>query len=733
MAQFFISPSVKVSEVDNTLTANALPTNIAGYAGYFSKGQLMKPIYVGSDKTFEAMFGTPTADNAEHWYSIWNFLQYGGQLYVVNTRGDDSRNSILNLKLGTTDFDKIISYHTYTWSTDKYVVTAVQGVPTVGTIAMSEIERADLSKYIFDGSLPTTTDGEKRLVISEAYIPNEDFLGIYEPPTGTKFSFISKNIGDYGDDLSIVISGVNGKEKTIYNTTPVTTEPSFIDASFKKPIKDYFDSDVTTTDYVYIFLVRKTDVTAEYATDIIRPVYEILEKFLVSLVRGTKDLDGNSVYIDDVINRKSGYMYSIYDDSGTNAITYTKVFGIEYDDLYFNYEAWSASATDYVKDTVVEKEGKLYKCTSEVADACEGAWDATKWSEVTTVTYSTTELVNRTTMDGGIEVAPTSSDIIKGYELFKNPSEMDVNLLFDGANSAFPNVQMYLNNVAEYRKDVVAITSLPDLNTLATLLDDEAQKSGTTSWYTRLIKGRDVREKKYNITDAIIAYRSGKDISGSSSTIEVPNTLSGINSSYCAFYGNRKIQYDSYNDRYINVSVAGDVAGVFVRTDNTLSSWYAPAGYQRGGILNASDLLYSPSEEFCDLLTKNQVNSIIKSKDGSIIILDQLTMLSAQSKFRYIDIRRLFITIEKHLANYSRYFLQEKNDTITAGRFESFIRKYLNSIKSRRGIDSFEIAVSRDDENDLLIATIDIVPIGSVRGVHLIFRANKNTASFEEQ
>ena len=210
------------------------------------------------------------------------------------------------------------------------------------------------------------------------------------------------------------------------------------------------------------------------------------------------------------------------------------------------------------------------------------------------------------------------------------------------------------------------------------------------------------------------------------------------NSSYTVIDTGYKYQYDTYNDVYRYVPLNADIAGLCVRTDLSNDPWYSPAGFNRGIIRNAIRLAYNPGQTHRDTLYQNGINPVITMAGQGTLLFGDKTAQTKPSAFDRINVRRLFIVLEKAIATASKYSLFEFNDAFTRSQFRSMVEPFLRDVQSRRGITDF--LVKCDDSNNTaevidgnrFVADIFIKPARSINFIQLNFIATKTGVSFTE-
>lgn len=241
----------------------------------------------------------------------------------------------------------------------------------------------------------------------------------------------------------------------------------------------------------------------------------------------------------------------------------------------------------------------------------------------------------------------------------------------------------------------------------------------------------------------VVASPERSDVVNSSSTSVKTDNVIGFfrtlpSSSYAMYDSGYKYIYDKYNDVYRYVPCAADVAGLCISTTNNAETWFSPAGYNRGQIRNATKLAYSPRQAERDRLYTDRINPIVAFPGQGIVLFGDKTALASPSAFDRINVRRLFIELEKNIANFSKYQLFEINDELTRSGFRSAIEPYLRGVQGRRGIYDFLVVCDTTnntpdviDRNEL-VAEIFIKPARTINYITITFVATRTGVSFNE-
>ena len=297
------------------------------------------------------------------------------------------------------------------------------------------------------------------------------------------------------------------------------------------------------------------------------------------------------------------------------------------------------------------------------------------------------------TLASGVSTTVTDAEIITAYDKFKNAEEVDISLVMAGASSQTV-AEHIVENIAEDRKDCVAFLS-PEMSDAVNNYGDE--------------------------TTDIAAYRNMFN-----------------SSSYAVMDSGWKYQFDKYNNVYRWVPLNGDVAGLCVRTDFERDPWYSPAGFNRGQIKNVVKLAWNPNKTARDELYRNGVNPVVTFPGEGTVLYGDKTLLARPSAFDRINVRRLFIVLEKAIARAAKYSLFEFNDEFTRAQFISLVEPYLRDVQGRRGIYQYRVVCDQTnntpeviDRNEF-IGDIYIKPARSINFIQLNFIAVRTGVAFDE-
>ena len=296
-------------------------------------------------------------------------------------------------------------------------------------------------------------------------------------------------------------------------------------------------------------------------------------------------------------------------------------------------------------------------------------------------------------LSGGADGTVGTSQITTGWDKFKNAEAVDISLCVTGTGNS--TIAAYvIDNIASTRKDCVAFVS----PTKASVVDNAGSE----------------------VTD-ITTFRNGL-----------------TSSSYSVLDSGYKYQYDKYSDVYRWIPLNGDIAGLCVRTDQERDPWFSPGGLNRGVIKNVVKLSWNPLKTERDSLYSIGVNPVVSFPGEGTVLFGDKTMLSKPSAFDRINVRRLFITLEKAISRAARFSLFEFNDQFTRAQFVALVEPFLRDVQGRRGITDYRVVCDETnntgeviDRNEF-VGDIYIKPARSINFIQLNFVAVRTGVSFNE-
>jgi phage tail sheath protein FI len=288
----------------------------------------------------------------------------------------------------------------------------------------------------------------------------------------------------------------------------------------------------------------------------------------------------------------------------------------------------------------------------------------------------------------------TEGELKDGIDRFKDSETVDLNLFICGKASATKAGNAL--DMCTDRKDAVAFVS-PELSDVVNVANETTQTSNVKAFFDGL-----------------------------------------TSTSYGMFDSGYKYTYDKYNDTYRYIPLNGDMAGLCARTDAVADSWFSPGGFNRGQIRGVVKLAYNPQKANRDILYRARINPVCSFPGQGTILFGDKTAQSKPSAFDRINVRRLFITIEKAISTAAKFQLFEFNDEFTRAGFRNMVEPFLRDVQGRRGITDFLVVCDESnntgsvvDRNEF-IADIFVKPARSINFISLNFIATKTGVAFSE-
>ena len=344
---------------------------------------------------------------------------------------------------------------------------------------------------------------------------------------------------------------------------------------------------------------------------------------------------------------------------------------------------------NYYPDVIYNKSQHIYWMDHNTS--------GTNWgSNASGVTFTSVTTPTLESLSGGSNGSTiTDAQLKTAYEKFQDSETVDVGLIMAGPSGSATHVDNLIT-IAEERKDAIVFAS-PQRADVVNITNSNTQMQ--------------------NVKDFFDSIRS---------------------SSYAVFDSGYKYAYDRYNDVYRFVPLNGDIAGLAARTDTVADPFFSPAGFNRGIIRGAVKLAFNPTKAQRDILYPARVNPVSTFPGQGTILFGDKTGLSTPSAFDRINVRRLFILLEKAISTASKFQLFEFNDEFTRANFRNIVEPFLREIQGRRGITDFLVVCDETnntgeviDRNEF-IAEIFIKPARSINFITLSFVATRTGVSFDE-
>ena len=695
---FLVSPGVQVKEVDLTNVVPAVATSIGAIAGAFEKGPVSEVTSISSEEELVKIFGKPknTSNQFETFYSAANFLQYSDALRVVR-----AESGVLNATAGSTGL--LIR------NTEHYLESFADGQGSVGEWAArtAGIHGNSLGVSIcsdatdYEQTAVTTTSAEESAGQTTISVTDASVFGV-----GDIVNFGESNneeyevtqVNDSGSSDTIVIKLKDdpngaGLQNTISSGTNIRRRWRFYDLFDAAPGTSSFatQNGRGTSDELHIVVYDRQGLISGFDVDSNgNRTNGVLETFAnLSKNNTAKSPQGDSIYYPDVIYRQSEFVYWMdHNTGGTN--WGTDVDGTTGGDLLL--DGTDSSSTD-AGDKVL-------------LDSTDGGSDSGDNIDLEDGTsgYAGLGAPTISNLSGGTDdYAVTAGELEIAYDRFEDTESLDVNLIIGGKGGGAG--------------------------------DSQSTQDTHVTMLTALV------EKRKDCVAFVSPFRSAT-VGLSSSTTQTDNVINAFDqcpsSSYVVFDSGYKYMYDKYNDVFRFVPLNGDIAGLCANTDQVADSFFSPAGFNRGRIRGAIKLSYNPNKAERDRLYRARVNPVVNFAGQGVTLFGDKTALNKPSAFDRINVRRLFLLLEKAIATAAKFQLFEFNDEFTRAQFRNLVEPFLRDVQGRRGITDFSVLADASnntgeviDRNEF-VADIFVKPSRSINFITLSFVATRTGVSFSE-
>jgi len=751
---FQLSPGVNVSEIDLTTVVPSVATSDGGIAGVFRWGPIGERVLVDSENILAARFGKPTNFNAETWFTAANFLSYSNRLWVsraANTTGANPT-AVFDSSSGNTT---LTGGSTTSLSNGMYVfsVSNSSAIGTVGTLNTIEvINSTSISLSVapsgsdtgitFYFANPATSYSAVAVSATNAVVANlvnqivlneNDYTNKINSNTlnfDTDVLYVAKYPGDIGNSLrisvcdssnafssnvataanlsftigsNVAVASFTGSTNAAANTfadafavgDQIRVGNTTINEQFLKIGSVSSNANASHT-RVYLNFQDPYRLRDDFSTATVSKNWEFFN--VVELAPGQSDhvrLNGNTAANDElhivVVDEKGGF-------TGTPGSILEVYQGVSRATDAKNGDG----STNYYVDLININSNYVWFANHRSGSAAANSINIASSINSTAGNY---QLIYGS---DGFDEANTSgfSAIASAYDMFISPEDVDISLVLQGrplggttsiAGETVTGYQLanyIIDNITEVRKDCVALIS-PNKTTVLNNIGREA--------------------------------------------VSIKNWRDAIRStSYAVLDSGYKYQYDRYNDVYRWIPLNGDIAGLCARTDQSNDAWWSPAGFNRGQIKNIVKLAFNPRQSERDVLYSNGVNPVVAFPGQGTVLYGDKTLLKKPSAFDRINVRRLFIVLEKAISASAKFSMFEFNDAFTRAQFKNLVTPYLRNIQGRRGITDFLVVC--DDTNNTpqvidsnqFVGDIYIKPARSINFIQLNFVAVGTGVQFSE-
>ena len=732
---FLVSPGVSVREVDLTNVVPAVATSVGAIAGAFQKGPVSSVTTITSEVELVRTFGKPNSSNFEAWFTASNFLQYADNLKVVRAasgilnagansgiliRDDDHYQASFEDGSGShgewaartagthgNSLGVDICPSARAFAQPLGSLNLVNGAGAVGdlsitvdnqdatdaTIAIGDIISFQTASAVVATVAGAITVATKNLVVdgnSGTIVVGDRVLGagISDGDVVVKVATITDQ-QNLVLDKSIIVANdiplVFSKDTQVeskgeeYEVTAVSSETltiRFLDDPAGAGLQTIIpDNSLITRRWRFSDLFDSAPGTSAWSTANARGEKDEIH---VAVYDITGDVTGFDV---DVAGQRTAAMIEVFANMSKNPNAKT-----------------SEGSNNYYSDVIFAQSQFIY-WTDHLAAGSNWGTDIATGTDYTLVSG-----VDVSALTGGTDdYSVTAGEVELAYDLFANTETLDINLVLGGASSAVADTEVAMDT------HVTMITSL---------VETRRDCVGFVSPY---------RGATVGIADSITATK---------------NVVDGFNtcpsSSYMVFDSGYKYMYDKYNDVFRFVPLNGDTAGLCAFTDQIADSFFSPAGFNRGNVRGAVKLSFNPTKAERDQLYKARINPVVNFPGQGVVLFGDKTALSKPSAFDRINVRRLFLLLEKAISTAAKFQLFEFNDEFTRAQFRNLVEPFLRDIQGRRGITDFSVIADGTnntgeviDRNEF-VADIFIKPARSINFISLNFIAVRTGVSFSE-
>ena len=747
MAANQLSPGVVVQERDLTTITTLSTANVGVLAAPFELGPVEEIIDISSERGLVERFGKPNDNNYEYWFTAAQYLSYGGVLKTIRVNSTALKNAvdsgtaplIKNLQDYETNYES--ANNSWKWasrtagakSNSIGIFVTDSGADQIGVIPAPG--SGNEYEFVADAALSASSGAAGKVFKYSIVLTVTTIVGDFVPGTATTIGIGGSNeavtvlswdptnkkleVGlpsgsvtgiiaaaqtvTQGSNTAVIASG--GIERRLY----IALDKGSIEFAAADSVQDTNSTAVAISavrgEYAereYLPGVKWINVAPRPATSLFAnaggghrdelhvvlvdvdgkitgTAGSVLERFLnVSKATDAKTSVGETNYYPEVIKQRSAYIY--WGEHETTVFNATATasdgnWGQTASGRQFNLLRSAAGTTDYPAGRVTLGSDNNATFYYRLGSGADYA-------------------------SSGGNYTITNADLATAYGLISDPESQTIDYILTGPSGADDSAAIAkitsIANIVEERRDCIAFVSPRRANVIGV--------SNTTT-----------------VTDNMVDFFD-----------QLPS------SSYLVFDSGYKYIYDKYNDVYRYIPCNGDLAGLCLQTSEVSEAWFSPAGFQRGNVRNAIKLAFSPNKTQRDRLYANRINPIVSFPGQGVVLYGDKTALGFASAFDRINVRRLFLTIERVISGAAKSQLFEQNDEAQRSLFLNIVEPYLRDVQGRRGVTDF--LVKCDTENNPpeavdrgeFYAEIFVKPTRTINYITLTFVATRTGVAFSE-
>ena len=739
------SPGVVIQERDLTTITTLSTANVGVLAAPFESGPVEEIVEIATERELADRFGKPNDSNYEYWYTAAQFLSYGGVLKTIRVASDALKNAvdagtaplIKNLQDYETSYES--ANNTWTWAAKTpgskgnsigiFVTDAgadqIAVIPAPGSgnefefVADEAVSAASgAAGKVFKYSIVLTVDtvvgdftpgvattinisGSEESVNVLAWDPANKKLEIGLPGGGVTGILADGQAITQGTNTAAIDTTIERRLYVALNKDSIafaasdSVNDTNSNAAVISAVRDEYSEReyLPGVNWVNVAPRPETSLYAQNAgghRDELHVVVididgaitgttgAVLERFIgLSKASDAKTSVGETNYYVNVLKQRSQYIYWGEHETGVFNATATPADG-----------NWGLTAA---------RQFNLLRSANGSTDFPAGRTTVGSKNNATYY-YRLASGADYATSGGAYSV--NNTDVTTAYELVEDPESQTIDFILTGPSGA---------NDAEALAKVTALTNI-------------------------------VEERRDCML--FVSPRRANVIGVSNAGVATDNIIDFFNqlpaSSYVVFDSGYKYIYDKYNDVYRYVPCNGDVAGLCLQTTEVSEPWFSPAGFQRGNLRNAIKLAFTPNKTQRDRLYAARVNPIVSFPGQGIVLFGDKTAQGFASAFDRINVRRLFLTIERVISGAAKSQLFEQNDDAQRSLFLNIVEPYMREVQGRRGVTDFLIKCDADNnppeavDRGEFYAEIFVKPTRTINYITLTFTATRTGVAFSE-
>tara|TARA_B100002019_G_scaffold288973_1_gene303664 strand:- start:734 stop:2983 length:2250 start_codon:yes stop_codon:yes gene_type:complete len=740
------SPGVVVQERDLTTITTLSTANVGVLAGPFDQGPVEEIIDISNERELAERFGKPNDYNYEYWYTAAQYLSYGGVLKTIRVASTALKNAvdtgtaplIKNLQNYETNYQD--ANNTWTWaartpgalgnSIGVFMTDAgadqVAVIPAPGS--GNEFE------FVADEAVTAASGAAGKVFKYSIVLTVESVVGDFTPGTSTTIAISGSNEAvtvlawDPANkklEIGLPSGGVTGIIADAQTVTQGSNTCDIATSGIERKL--LIAKDKGSIDFAAADSLNDTNSNAAVVTSV-RGEYAEREYLPGVKWVNVAERPGTSLYASNAGGHRDEMHIVVIDIdgkvTGTTGAVLERFIGVS----KASDAKSSVGETNYYVEVMKQKsqylfwgehETEVFNATGTPADGNLGLTAARQFNLLRSAAGSTDYPAGRTTVgsknnsthyyrlingtdyanSGGVYTI-SNADIATSYELCEDPESQTIDYILAGPSGA----------------------------------DDAAALAKVTSLVNIAEERRDCM--------VFVSPRRGNLIGVANATTQTDNLVKFFDllpsSSYMVFDSGYKYIYDKYNDVYRYVPCNGDVAGLCLQTTEVAEPWFSPAGFQRGVLRNAIKLAYTPNKTQRDRLYSSRINPIVSFPGQGVVLFGDKTALGFASAFDRINVRRLFLTIERVISGAAKSQLFEQNDESQRSLFLNIIEPYMRDVQGRRGVTDFLVKCDSDNnppeavDRGEFYAEIFVKPTRTINYITLTFVATRTGVAFSE-